>query len=485
MDNGLVFSSELPPATIADRVRRGELTRIATGVYSTEIGRSVEEVVRAHLFDIAGRLLPGAVITDRSARTGAPVAGVLYLARPGRPRDIDLPGLLVRARAGAGPQPDDISLPGGLYLASRPRGLAENARPSRARAGGRRTLDQSELGDWVDYICTTDGPELLAEYRRLAVGLAPTLGVGDEHIHRLERLIGIALGTRANEPTTSAALAARRSGRPVDQARVRRFEDLAAALRGAAPQSHPLDPAASGRNTYEPFFEAYFSNFIEGTEFEVDEARQIVFDGVVPSGRPEDAHDVLGTYRLVADADEMSQTGTDPDEFIALVKRRNARIMEGRPGQRPGQFKELANRAGATSFVEPALVEGTLAAGFRLRDELDTAWEKALYVAFVVAEVHPFADGNGRTARVMMNAELHAGGQSRIIIPTVFRQDYLDGLRLLSRRDDPSVFIKAMRYAHDFTASIDFSTFTEAKAHLQTAHAFDEPDSAQRLRIRV
>ena len=32
---------------------------------------------------------------------------------------------------------------------------------------------------------------------------------------------------------------------------------------------------------------------------------------------------------------------------------------------------------------------------------------------FLVAEVHPFADGNGRVARVMMNAELIAGGQQR------------------------------------------------------------------------
>lgn len=36
-----------------------------------------------------------------------------------------------------------------------------------------------------------------------------------------------------------------------------------------------------------------------------------------------------------------------------------------------------------------------------------------------VSEVHPFADGNGRTARIMMNAELIAAGQER---RTVARQ---------------------------------------------------------------
>ena len=46
-------------------------------------------------------------------------------------------------------------------------------------------------------------------------------------------------------------------------------------------------------------------------------------------------------------------------------------------------------------------------------------------VMFVVAEVHPFSDGNGRTARLAMNCMLSARALSRIIIPTVYREDYL------------------------------------------------------------
>ena len=57
------------------------------------------------------------------------------------------------------------------------------------------------------------------------------------------------------------------------------------------------------------FFEAYFSNFIEGTEFAVDEAADIAFRGAVPNERPADAHDVLGTWRIVSDTREM---GPDP-----------------------------------------------------------------------------------------------------------------------------------------------------------------------------
>lgn len=50
---------------------------------------------------------------------------------------------------------------------------------------------------------------------------------------------------------------------------------------------------------------------------------------------------------------------------------------------------------------------------------------RAIYMMFLVTEVHPFDDGNGRIARIMMNAELVNGGSSKIIIPTVYREDYM------------------------------------------------------------
>lgn len=478
-----MFSSDLPAATINKRVGRGELTQLTRGVYTTEVDRDPAEGVREHLFEIVGRLIPGAVITDRSARIGLPVDGVLYVARPGRAREIKLPGLEVRARSGAGALPGDVEYPGGLYLASRPRGLAENSVPSRSRSGRqRRTLDTAELGDWIDFICQNDGPARLAEYRLHAERLAGDIGMERKHLATMQSLISIALGTRPAD-TPSRALAARQAGRPVDQVRVKRFELLAEALRSSAPQNRSVDPDKLEAQTYLPFYEAYFSNFIEGTEFDVDEAARIVFDGVIPEQRPADAHDIIGTYRLLANDEDLSRTGRDADEFIELLQQRNAQILEGRPEKRPGHFKELGNRAGATQFVDPALVEGTLVAGFGLRNTLDTPWERALYIMFIVSEVHPFDDGNGRTARAAMSAELVAGSQCRIIVPTVFRHDYLDGLRMLSRQDDPSVFIKAMRYAHDFTASIDFADYEDAKRQLTDAHAFDEPESMRRLQI--
>jgi hypothetical protein len=64
-----------------------------------------------------------------------------------------------------------------------------------------------------------------------------------------------------------------------------------------------------------------------------------------------------------------------------------------------------------------------------------------------------------------------------------FRSDYLIALRRHSRDDDPSVYIKAMRFLHDYTAQIDWTTHDAAQADLRTTNAFAESDDAARLRL--
>jgi hypothetical protein len=83
----------------------------------------------------------------------------------------------------------------------------------------------------------------------------------------------------------------------------------------------------------------------------------------------------------------------------------------------------------------------------------------------------------------MMNSELVSGGQSRIIIPTVFRDDYLGGLRQLTRHGDASVLIKTLRYGHDYTARIDFTSLDGTTEILYATNAFNEPGSTERLRM--
>ena len=355
--------------------------------------------------------------------------------------------------------------------------MAENAVPSDSRNGRPpRRLARSELGDWIDRLCQHGGEKELNSARDQVRQLAGVLGVPPEAVVDIDEMIGAALGTK-DAKDLPRSLQARRYGLPYDQARARLFDQLATALRGSAPQSLP----ARQENTYLPFYEAYFSNFIEGIELTVDEALRIVYDHDVPVGREGDAHDIVGTCLVVIDHDEMARLASTSREFIDLIRSRHAAVMAGRPDKRPGELKTMANQAGATQFVDPALVEGTLIEGYRRLADLDTPWERSVFTMFVVSEVHPFDDGNGRTARIMMNAELEAGGTMRTIIPTVFREDYLGALRRLSRSDDPSVIVKALRYANDFTSRIDFSDLDKARQELRAANAFEPPETGNRL----
>jgi Fic family protein len=64
---------------------------------------------------------------------------------------------------------------------------------------------------------------------------------------------------------------------------------------------------------------------------------------------------------------------------------------------------------------------------------------------FIVSEAHPFQDGNGRTARLLMNTFLSYARQCRIIVPTVFREGYLLPLKALRQQGDATAYIRAMR----------------------------------------
>ena len=54
--------------------------------------------------------------------------------------------------------------------------------------------------------------------------------------------------------------------------------------------------------------------------------------------------------------------------------------------------------------------------GFEMYRTLDTPSRRAAFIHFLVSEVHPFADGNGRVPRMMMNAEkgFREGGESKL-----------------------------------------------------------------------
>ena len=194
---------------------------------------------------------------------------------------------------------------------------------------------------------------------------------------------------------------------------------------------------------------------------------------------------MIGTYRLVSDQKEMQKVPKTFDELLSLLSMRHSIILQGRPEKNPGKFKLIPNKAGSTVFVAPELVRGTLEKGFEVYQTLKEPFHRAVYMMFFIAEVHPFADGNGRIARVMMNAELVTASETRIIIPTIYRNNYLVSLKALSQSNLPSPLQRTLDFAQKYTGAIDWSSYSLTQRMLEQTHAFLDPHTADLEGIRL
>jgi hypothetical protein len=125
---------------------------------------------------IAAALFRGAGVTDRSSLPGPQDPDAMFLAYQGSPRELVLPGLVIRARVGAGPVAGDGSLgqyP--IYQASFARAVVDNMTPSRSRAGRpRRRVGRDGIEGVRTVVALRDGEErptrLCEEWSRWASG---------------------------------------------------------------------------------------------------------------------------------------------------------------------------------------------------------------------------------------------------------------------------------------------------------------------------
>lgn len=476
----LVFASAEATESkkISRWVKSGLLRKLLPRVYTSNFEDSDAAIVHRNLYPILGGLYPNAVLSHRTALEGGPTEShEIFLTYPYK-RTVELPGITVRLLKGPGPLEDDMPFLGNLFMASRHRAFLENLQVSRGSSSTSKLLPRAALEERLERICQAQGEEALNLLRDKARLIAPELGLKKE-FEKLNKIVGAVLRTRPAGTLESPAARARSRGVPYDPLRLDLFNTLFSELGKADLPIQKREPLPDDQLQLIAFFEAYFSNYIEGTEFEIEEARQIVFENEIPECRPQDAHDIMGTYRIAASRAEMRKIPNAPDEFLTILKDRHHAIMEARPDKLPGKFKSDLNRAGSTHFVAPEMVEGTLSQGFEMSQAVVAGMPRAIFIMFVVAEVHPFVDGNGRVARAMMNAELVSQGQCRIMIPVVYRDDYMLALRSLSRRSDPKPIIKALVRAQEFCAALPLDSYDHAYSVLSQCNAFKEPDEAR------
>jgi len=356
-----VFLSESDTSrTVSNMVKLGTARKIGPRLYTRNMSEPVEIIVARNRWQIVGMLVPEGVIGFRTALESHPADDGSVFVTCGYKKITKLPGLRIVRIPGSGPVEGDMPFIGGLHMASPSRLLLENLSHTKARKGATKAAGQKAVEEKLTSILRIKGENELNRIRDLARTIAADIGL-EKEFQLLDRLIGSLLQTREADLKSPVARAYF-SGEPYDPVRLEQFEALRSTLaRTVLPsRNRTYEPGPAFYN--ESFFDAYFSNFIEGTEFEVDEALGIVFSGVIPQSRPEDAHDIC-----------------------------------------------------------------------------------------------------------------------RIIIPSVYRNEYIASLKLLSNHKDPAAFLRVMDVAQDFISRIDFSDLVSARHILERCNAFERPADTVKL----
>ncbi len=189
----MVFADEADRSTLAKAAREGRMTRLGPGIYTS--CHDIEATVRRNWAQIAAHEFPGAILVDRSARTGSPDQSGLLTVAHRRRRPLLLPGLKIAPRAG-GVLPGDTQIMLGLWLSSQGRAMIDNAAGSAARY-----LTPAELEAWIVDLAAR-GHTALNHARDEARAVAEDTG-RLAVFARVDRLIAAALATGPADPSAT------------------------------------------------------------------------------------------------------------------------------------------------------------------------------------------------------------------------------------------------------------------------------------------
>lgn len=459
-----------------------QIRKISPRVYTTNLDENPSKIVKRNILEILSNLYPGAQLSHRSAFEFKPTSTNQIFVTYTYTKKIKLPGVTINFLQGKGPAEGDNKLLGELFASSKERAFLENLQITKKTGPDSKTLGIPQIEEKLDDILRINGEVGLNITREKAKKLSQILEM-EKECTSLNKIIATLLTTKPSKILKSQLALSRAAGLPYDRNRIELFESLFTYLHNKEFKDRPENNLLPHSFRNFAFFESYFSNYIEGTVFEVSEAKEIIDTGIPLPFRSSDSHDVLGTYNIISSKNEMKITPKDEVDFLNILQLRHKILLSVRTDKNPGQFKERNNRAGNTQFVDYKLVRGTLIRGFEYYKTLANPFARAAYIMFLVSEVHPFDDGNGRIARVMMSAELFKNNQCKIIIPSVYRDDYLLTLKKLTNQNDPVPYVEMLIRAHSFSSNLHFDNYEELYNYLKSHNAFNEPDDIKRLII--
>lgn len=183
-------------------------------------------------------------------------------------------------------------------------------------------------------------------------------------------------------------------------------------------QSLPITPwvLASLRETAR-LFSTHYSTMIEGNRLTQEQVVQVIGNEQHFPGRERDEGEVKGYYAALDEVERAAQQKETVTEV--LVQRLHALVMGGgKTHVRPTPYRDGQNvirdsRSNGIVYMPPEAKDvptlmKQLVAWLNQQDELPTPI-RAGVAHYQFATIHPYYDGNGRTARLLTTLILHLG----------------------------------------------------------------------------
>lgn len=199
-------------------------------------------------------------------------------------------------------------------------------------------------------------------------------------------------------------------------------------------------------DSYERSFEVEYthhSTAIEGNTLTLMETKVVLEDGIAIGGKPlREIYEVVNHKKAYRYVKECIRQGLVLDEKI--VKDIHALLMENiMPG---GFYRQEEVMISGASHTMPAGNEmysriKNFYAELREKNRLNgvelAAWTHAEFVS-----IHPFADGNGRNSRLLMNYQLLSKGFLPVSVAKENRLDYYNALDKYAAQGELSDFME-------------------------------------------
>jgi len=182
----------------------------------------------------------------------------------------------------------------------------------------------------------------------------------------------------------------------------------------------------------------YTSNALEGNSLTELETKVVLEDGLTVSGKPLRDHFEAAGHSLAYDF-MYESVGHNISEVV--IKKLHHLFYYHIDLTHAGNYRDVQVYISGSDHKFPKPYDVPILMQ-RFASKLDE-WQKTLHPVLLSAKihkefvfVHPFIDGNGRVARLLMNLVLLQQGYGLAIIPPILRMDYIRCLQRAHEHGD-------------------------------------------------